>query len=169
MHYHFRKFHITYEDENGQAEIAKAFIEKFGIPNPFVMEEVPFPYRKCPQEGEDGVTVFPLGEIEDYRNSFPIKIPLLGTTEFNLRDLFSLCKGPFVLKRVAGYISLARRREIDYNRDQYESFAAYIDACNESPPRDLKISVVHMKEEPENWHIAVEQGFAAWPTNGILW
>ena len=88
---------MSFADEVLQNELGEALVKTTGLINPFCLEE--FPYHMCPTEEEDGATVFPISELEQYRNSFPIPIPTVEVTESNIRALFSISKGPYNLER----------------------------------------------------------------------
>ena len=120
---------MSYANEAGQNDIGQAMVEKLNLPNAFFMDEVDFPYQKCPKEGqgEEDVTVFPISELENMKRNWPweIKLPSLEHTEENVQACYSVCKGPFSLIRSKAYITSIRKREVNLNREQYESRDEY--------------------------------------------
>ena len=85
-----------YATEEEQETLGENVVKSMGIINPFCYEE--FPYHEVPKasSGDPEVVVFPISELEERRNSFPIPIPLLDVTVENIRALYYITKVKFL-------------------------------------------------------------------------
>ena len=83
---------MTYADGSEQQELARGILKKMSFPNALYMDEVKWPYSSYPP-ATAGVTSFPISELENYRNRFPIPIPRIQANPNNLKAILSLCKG----------------------------------------------------------------------------
>ena len=87
-----RKFHLTYASESEQERLGEAVVKSMGIINPFCLGDFPYHGIPDPKESPHEVTVFPISELEERRNSFEIPIPLLEPTVENIKAMYSITK-----------------------------------------------------------------------------
>lgn len=158
------KFLTGFANEDQQREIVQRVRNLLNRPNPLDSGlSFPFDIEQCPKDEDENWTNFPIEDIENFRNSFNIPIPLMPEP-LDMHSLLMWILGSYRLRQARKYTTAQSHREARDDAANLQDLDEMFQIARQKPKK-LRIYVRHLEMAGDDWD---EELFGPFPKDGLL-
>ena len=166
-----KKFLHCFADAKLQEKIVDLAVQRLNCPNPLAEDlDWQFDISTCPNEADPDWTNWPISDLEQHRDDFPISIPKMEAP-IDTNAILQWVLGSYRLNRAKRYITLQvairklfcflclhivfqSRREAEEIKDTFADVMELYEIAKQRPKK-LRIYVRLMDQAPSDWDPAL--------------